>query len=79
MAAVADISDGSNELPNVYQRATEAAKYVRSKLPVSISRPQVAVVCGSGLGGIADTISDEDRTEISYAQIPHFPQTTGEA
>jgi len=37
-------------------------------------RPRVAVVLGSGLGAFADTLSD--CTEIPYAEIPGWPQST---
>lgn len=41
--------------------------------------PQVAVVCGSGLGGLVDEMADPVR--ISYADLPGFPRSgvTGHA
>lgn len=33
--------------------------------------PEVAIILGSGLGGLADSI--EHPTKIPYSQIPHFP------
>ncbi|XP_066200852.1 purine nucleoside phosphorylase isoform X1 [Saccopteryx leptura] len=37
-------------------------------------RPQVAVICGSGLGGLADKLTE---TQIfNYSDIPNFPQST---
>jgi len=38
------------------------------------SRPQVAVVLGSGLGGFASELAD--RVEIPYGGIPGWPQST---
>lgn len=35
-------------------------------------RPEVAVVLGSGLGGLADAA--DDRVVIAYSQLPGFPQ-----
>jgi purine-nucleoside phosphorylase len=64
--------------PNAYVRATETASYVRSQLPESLQKPRVAIVCGSGLGGLADTIESEPKVELAYASIPNFPQSTGE-
>ena len=64
--------------PNAYQRATETAKYVQSQLPESLQHPKVAIVCGSGLGGLADTIEAEPKIALDYANIPNFPQSTGE-
>jgi hypothetical protein len=63
--------------PNAYARATETAQYVRSKLPAELQNPKVAIVCGSGLGGLAETIEAEPKVELSYGDIPHFPQSTG--
>lgn len=64
--------------PNAYARATETAQYVRSQLPKSLQNPRVAIVCGSGLGGLADTIEPEPKVELAYGTIPNFPQSTGE-
>jgi purine-nucleoside phosphorylase len=64
--------------PNAYARALETAAYVRSKLPEALQKPKVAIVCGSGLGGIVDTIESEPKVELAYSTIPNFPQSTGE-
>ena len=39
-------------------------------------RPEVAIVLGSGLGGVADRVADAVR--IGYADIPGFFQPTVE-
>ncbi|EKV12080.1 Purine nucleoside phosphorylase I, inosine and guanosine-specific [Penicillium digitatum PHI26] len=59
-----------------FERANEAISYLRTKLPETLQKPQVAIVCGSGLGGLADTIQPETRIEFDYASIPHFPRST---
>lgn len=74
MAAVADHLGAPS--PGVFQRATEAAEFIRSKLPEELHRPRVAVVCGSGLGGIANTVREDVKHTIDYKDIPHFPKTT---
>jgi purine-nucleoside phosphorylase len=57
----------------LFERVEEAAVAVRERLgPV----PGVAVVLGSGLGPLADRLSD--AAEIAYAEIPHFPVPTVE-
>lgn len=61
---------------NVFQRATETALYLRVALPDTLQHPKVAIVCGSGLGGLAETIHPEPRLETAYANIPNFPQST---
>ncbi|KAF2790274.1 hypothetical protein K505DRAFT_327687 [Melanomma pulvis-pyrius CBS 109.77] len=61
---------------NAFQRATETALHIRSKLPDILQSPKVAIVCGSGLGGLADTIEQEPKVELAYGTIPNFPQST---
>lgn len=38
--------------------------------------PLVGIVCGSGLGGLADLL--KDPVAFNYKDIPNFPQSTGE-
>lgn len=38
-------------------------------------RPQVAIICGSGLGMLAETLKCQDT--FAYSEIPGFPQSTG--
>ena len=38
-------------------------------------RPTIGVVCGSGLGGLADILEGTDA--FDYKDIPHFPVGTG--
>lgn len=38
-------------------------------------RPLVGIVCGSGLGGLADML--KDQVIFNYKDIPNFPQSTG--
>jgi purine-nucleoside phosphorylase len=56
----------------LYDRASEASRYI---LANSKGRtPRVAVVLGSGLGGVAEAV--EDAVEIPYSEIPHFVAST---
>jgi len=57
---------------SLYERVGRAAVHVRSLLPSPV--PGVAVVLGSGLGPLAEALSD--RVVIPYAQIPCFPTAT---
>lgn len=68
--------DGPVASHNVFQRATETALYLRTSLPDILHHPKVAIVCGSGLGGLAETIHPEPRIETAYANIPNFPRST---
>ena len=54
-----------------FARAENAAKFVRAR---TRSRPQIALVLGSGLGAFADAMARAVR--IDYAKIPHFPRST---
>lgn len=49
----------------------EAAEVVRSRSP---RQPQVAIILGSGLSGIADAV--EGPVVIPFSEIPHFPIST---
>ena len=62
-----------------FERATETADFLRSKLPEHLSRPRVAIVCGSGLGGLAKTVNPGTTEEWRYQDVPNFPLSTGES
>ncbi|EPS26082.1 hypothetical protein PDE_01018 [Penicillium oxalicum 114-2] len=66
----------SNADISSFDRANEAVTFLRSTLPEGLQAPKVAIVCGSGLGGLADTVQKEGRAEYDYASIPHFPRPT---
>ena len=63
---------------NVSAYATEALQYIDGQLPPSLKRPKVGVVCGSGLGVLAEAVLPDPRHEMPYRAIPHFPQSTGD-
>ena len=54
-------------------RLEEACRRIRQERMLF---PEVAIILGSGLGGLADAI--EHPTRIPYSQIPHFPLTTAQ-
>lgn len=56
------------------QKVTEAADFIRNKLGNKI--PLWAITLGSGLGDIADRMTD--TIEIDYSEIPNFPTPTVE-
>jgi purine-nucleoside phosphorylase len=56
-------------MENIYDKAQEAADYIRSKVE---EIPSSAVQLGTGLG---DAVTDI-RVRIPYSEIPHFPQST---
>ena len=38
-------------------------------------RPKIGIICGSGLGGLADQVTDADS--FDYKDIEGFPTSTG--
>ena len=54
-----------------YEKAAEAAGFIKDKFPKKIS---TAVVLGSGLGAFADTL--ENAVVIPYEDIPNFAVST---
>ena len=61
-------------------RVDEAVKYLRGRLPQRIwqpSGPMLGIICGSGLGGLAEAMGLDFEPGVPYADIPHFSQSTG--
>lgn len=54
-----------------HQLLVEAATYLKEK---GFLKPEIGLVLGSGLGGLADEITD--KIEVPYGDIPHFPTST---
>lgn len=66
-----------NPSQTLFHRAKESANLLVRKLPQELRNPKVAIICGSGLGGLADTINPEPRAVTPYREIPDFPRSTG--
>ncbi|EEP78324.1 purine nucleoside phosphorylase [Uncinocarpus reesii 1704] len=62
---------------SIFKQAQAALSYLNPRLPEALQKPQVAVICGSGLGGLADSIDSKSKVEFDYRDIPHFPASTG--
>lgn len=58
---------------NLIEKINAAADYIRSRSGVA---PKIGLILGSGLGNLADEVSDAVR--IDYGDIPHFPVSTVE-
>jgi purine-nucleoside phosphorylase len=58
----------------LYDRTSEASRYILAQ--AKGRTPRIAVVLGSGLGGVAEAV--EDEIEIPYSEIPHFVTSTVE-
>jgi purine-nucleoside phosphorylase len=59
---------------SVFDKATEAARYITGA--AGGRTPHVAVVLGSGLGGVADAVTSP--IQIPYSEIPNFARSTVE-
>uniref|UniRef100_A0A182WKQ7 Purine nucleoside phosphorylase n=1 Tax=Anopheles minimus TaxID=112268 RepID=A0A182WKQ7_9DIPT len=54
-----------------YDTLQEIANYLLARTEL---RPKVGIICGSGLGTLADQLTDVDS--FDYETIPHFPVST---
>jgi len=57
---------------NIETRIENSAEYIKSK--IGRRKPKVVIILGSGLGDLADQISN--KIEIPYKDIPNFPIST---
>ena len=55
------------------ERIQETAAFLKDKMH---TQPETAIILGTGLGSLVNEI--EDKYEISYETIPHFPVSTVE-
>ena len=56
-----------------YEEVKGIAEFLRTKISMV---PKIGVVCGSGLGGLADQL--DQATVVEYKDIPGFKESTGE-
>lgn len=59
-----------------YDRAVQAAEFIKSHYPANFSTPVVAIICGTGLGGISEVLDANSKVEVPYEKIPGFKQST---
>ena len=57
----------------MYEKIQETAAFLKERMT---SKPETAIILGSGLGHLADEIDVE--TEIAYSEIPNMPVSTVE-
>lgn len=71
--------DAHDEMTStIFNRAIETVEHLRLKLPEHLAKPRVAIVCGSGLGGLAQTVNEgEKKMEWDYKDVTNFPLSTG--
>ena len=56
---------------NYTEKIKESVHYLKNLIH---NTPSLGLVLGSGLGGLSENV--EDRQEIHYKDIPHFPIST---
>jgi len=57
--------------PLCYENVVESANFIKER---TRHRPKIGIICGSGLGGLADMAEDTDV--FNYKDIPNFPVST---
>jgi purine-nucleoside phosphorylase len=57
----------------IYQKIREAVEAIQNRTSI---RPEVGIILGSGLGSVADSLTES--VTISYTEIPHFHGTSVE-
>lgn len=58
-------------MPDWFAQVASVSAAVQDRWPIA---PRAAIVLGSGLGGLAEQITE--ATVIDYADLPHLPQST---
>lgn len=62
---------------SISQRCEEALRFLKERISSELDQPAVGIICGSGLGGLENSVLPEPRLEVQYRDIPHFPQSKG--
>lgn len=57
----------------MWSQLKEASDFIAQRID---HKPEIGIVLGTGLGGLADKVNAEHV--IEYSEIPHFPQSTVE-
>ncbi|XP_028665437.1 purine nucleoside phosphorylase 6 [Erpetoichthys calabaricus] len=61
----------ANRCSYTFEEYKESAEWL---LAHTDKRPELVIICGSGLGTLAEQL--EDKTSFKYQDIPHFPLST---
>lgn len=64
-------------MTDTYEKASNAAEFIKKLYPSGYESPKVAIICGTGLGGIANILDSSSVVEIPYKDIPGFMVSTG--
>jgi purine-nucleoside phosphorylase len=66
------------ERTTVFELTQKAASHIQLCAPDELKKPEVGIICGSGLGGLVATLETSPQFAIPYSDIPGFPQSTGQ-
>lgn len=67
------VGDGNSAKCYSYEIMQETADYLLSRIS---HKPVIGVICGSGMGKLAESLSEKEC--FPYEEIPHFPVSTVE-
>lgn len=59
--------------PHIYQKIKDALELIKGRIPF---KPEIGLILGSGLGAIAELVTES--VIIPYSEIPHFYETATE-
>ncbi|KAI9891315.1 MAG: hypothetical protein M1814_002828 [Vezdaea aestivalis] len=57
-------------------KSQETSSFILKSIHPNLKNPTIAIVCGSGLGLLADSVRTDCRSDIYFKDIPNFPRTT---
>lgn len=72
---MSSLSFDPEEYTKQLEVAAETLNGLLSDTP-ELTKPRVMIICGSGLGGIADILAPEPKVEVPYNKIPGFKTST---
>ena len=61
---------------DLLSQANEAVQLLMNHVPRELQQPSIGIICGSGLGCLAEAILPNLIAEVPYSEIPHFPINT---
>ena len=62
---------------NSFKKAMTSVHYLQRLLPLELVKPKIGIICGSGLGELADAVNSKLQVAVPYQDVPHFPRSTG--
>ena len=75
------LHDAHDEMTSssIFELGIETVEHLRLKLPPQLAKPRVGIVCGSGLGGLKETVNkrEGEYEEFAYKDVPNFPVSSG--